>query len=419
MIITKGEVERICAEEILELWEKQSTAFPDFLTEIEEGQKQKNELFLEEMEKKWKKIGKSFSVSKKEQETWKQKIDEMLKEFLEQEQILGIKEHMSQELFADFEKATKEFVRQTRGFDSEISLEDIWQALRNYFIYAVIADLQGQEQECKRSALFYSLLYPYTDNYIDEKSHTPKEKKAYNAMIRNALCGIAVTIEDKNAENTIAENKVAQKTCDLIQGLLEEYTGEKRKELQNLLLWMLEAQSNSICQQSGKEELTEQEILGISVYKGSMSVLIDYFFTTAEMKQKEIEFYMKFGFLLQLADDLQDIEEDKKIGSQTIMVRAAVKGKLEEVLNRLFHYTKHIFAEFTPVNHQLKAFMKENCYSMLIGSALSKEAYLSKDYIKKLESFFPIHKDGLQRQPKMPEKSDGRMMQILDMLVSE
>ena len=252
---------------------------------------------------------------------------------------------MSEETFHAFQEETKQFVRKTRSFDPELSVEDIWQALRNYFIYAVIADLQGQKQECKETAFSYSLLYPYTDNYIDEKRHTRQQKEAYNNMIRDVLTGAEVTPKED----------VEEKTCKLLHGLVDAYTGEKKKEIQGLLLWMLEAQNNSIRQQTGEQELTKEEILRISVYKGSLSVLIDYFFTTMELKEEEIRFYMKFGFLLQLADDLQDVKEDQKNGSGTLMVFGKKQGGLEETVNRLFHYVYTIFEAFTPVNDSLKS----------------------------------------------------------------
>lgn len=403
-MITKGEIQKICFEEILGLWKGLPNSFPEFLTEVEEKQKQENEVFLEGMGKRWKKIGKAFPEDESEQREWKKQVDVLMEEFLEKEQILGIRKSMSQELFQDFEEETKEFVRQTRRFDSEISLENIWQALRNYFIYAVIADLQGQPQKCKEDIFSYSLLYPYTDNYIDEKEYSEEEKKAYNEMIQDVLCDRPVMVE----------KGIPEKTCRLLEQLLSGYEGEKRKEIQNLLLLMLEAQSNSIRQQSGKEKLSEEAILRISVYKGSISVLIDYFFTVPRMKKEEIYFYLKFGFLLQLADDLQDVKEDKKSGSQTLMGKRAEEETLEEAVNHLLHYTHKIFAEFTPINDGLKSFMEQHCYTMVVAAALANSEYFSKDYIRKLERFFPVHVEYMQKQQMMPEKIDERMRQRMD-----
>lgn len=403
-MITKSEVQKICFNEILELWKGLPVSFPEFLTEIGEKQKHENEVFLEEMGKRWKKVGKSFPEDESGQAEWKKQVDVLMEEFLEKEQILGIRKSMSQELFWDFEEETKEFVRQTRKFDSEISLESIWQALRNYFIYAVTSDLQGQPQKCKDDIVSYSLLYPYTDNYIDEKEHTESEKKAYNEMIRDVLCDRPVMVE----------KGISEKTYQLLDRLWDGYDGEKRKEVQNLLLLMLEAQSNSIRQQSGEEQLTEEEILRISVYKGSMSVLIDYFFTVFKMKKEEIDFYMKFGFLLQLADDLQDVKEDKKSGSQTVMVKRSKDGTLEEAVNHLLHFIHQIFEEFTPVNDGLKSFMEQHCYTMVIGTVMINSECFSKDYIRKMECFFPVHAEYTQKQQRMPEKLDERMRQRIE-----
>lgn len=412
-MITKDKIERICFDEILELWKGLPTSFPEFLVEVEEAKKRRNEAIIQEMAGQWRKRIKAFPTKQEEQKNWKQEMDKLIGEFLAKEQLLGIKDHMSQETFEAFQAETKRFVRKTRSFDSKLTMENIWQALRNYFIYAVIADLQGQKQECKETAFSYSLLYPYTDNYIDEKRHTRQQKEAYNNMICDVL----------KEKTVMPEKGIAEKTCQLLEILLNTYEGEKRKEAQNLLLLMLEAQNNSIRQQMGKQELTPLEILRISVYKGSISVLIDYFFTVSEMKKEEIEFYLKFGFLLQLADDLQDVKEDQESGSKTIMVMYAKKGGLEKVVNRLLHYTQTIFEEFTPVNDSLKSFMLGHCYSMIIAAAMANREYFSKEYMKQLERFFMVHMEYLEKQKKIEKgkKNSERVkeysFEILDLMV--
>ena len=242
-MITKDKIERICFDEILELWKGLPTSFPEFLVEVEEAKKQRNEAIIQEMAGQWRKKIKAFPTKQEEQKNWKQEMDKLIGEFLAKEQLLGIKDHMSQETFEAFQAETKRFVRKTRSFDSKLTMENIWQALRNYFIYAVIADLQGQKQECKETAFSYSLLYPYTDNYIDEKQHSRQQKEAYNNMIYDVL----------KEKPVISEKGIAEKTCQLLEILLNTYEDEKRKEAQNLLLLMLEAQNNSIRQQIGTD----------------------------------------------------------------------------------------------------------------------------------------------------------------------
>lgn len=68
--------------------------------------------------------------------------------------------------------------------------------------------------------------------------------------------------------------------------------------------------------------MSETRILDISIWKGSTSVLADYLFAAADWTEYEETFYLKFGFLLQLVDDLQDMEEDQKAERNTLMTAA-------------------------------------------------------------------------------------------------
>lgn len=406
-MITKDKIRKICSDEIVALWNGLPSSFPSFLEEVSEEKKRQNEDVIEEMAARWQEKGKEFPQKQEEQLTWKREMEDMTEEFLEKEELLGIRQYMSQETFAEFKEETKRFVRQIRSFDPELSAENIWQALRNYFIYAVIADLQGQRQECKEAAFAYSLLYPYTDNFIDEKGHTKQQKEEYNRMIADILQGIPVT----------PEKGISEKTSQLLKRLADSYNGEKNQEIRSLLLMMLEAQNESIRQQTGKEELTKEEILDISAYKGSISVLIDYFFTTEVLREEEVRFYMKFGFFLQLADDLQDRKEDQKSGSKTLMVLSAKRGELAENVNRLLHYAHTIFAEFTPVNDRLKIFMEKHCYSLVLAAAMENPECFSGEELKQVEQFFLVHMEFLQKflqkQKKAYEKSGRYSDQLL------
>lgn len=73
---------------------------------------------------------------------------------------------------------------------------------------------------------------------------------------------------------------------------------------------MLEAQEDSMRVQENRLIRNMDERLNISIYKGGISVLIDRFFVDKDMTKEDELFYFAFGFLLQLADDLQDISED-------------------------------------------------------------------------------------------------------------
>src|SRR5688572_5851656 len=67
-----------------------------------------------------------------------------------------------------FSGVSEEFVRLARTFDPTLSGEDIYQAGRNAWTANGLQWLLGLAVQITPSILAYSLLYPYTDNYLDD-----------------------------------------------------------------------------------------------------------------------------------------------------------------------------------------------------------------------------------------------------------
>ncbi len=258
-------------EEIKKVWEKQPEKFPFFLQEnpdifpkIDLERKKENETFVQALSER---LHKKFQQRPKEEERreqWEQELEQDLWDFLRKEKILFITEWMSEEKLEAFKREARRFVEQVRGFDQTLNKAQIWQALRNYFIYAILVDMQGEEQNAGEPILAYSLLYPYTDNYIDDERVSSREKERYNRMIALKLKG----------GNVLPQNPLEEKTCCLLDMIGKAYKETKRKKVESILLQLLEAQNCSIRQQ--KTEITEAEILDISIWKGSSSVLADF-----------------------------------------------------------------------------------------------------------------------------------------------
>ena len=83
-------------------------------------------------------------------------------------------------LFADaFVEATREFARQARAFDPAIALEDVGQALRNVWIMNSIQMLLERPVAFSPAVFSYSMLYPYTDNYLDDPEVSAAAKDSF------------------------------------------------------------------------------------------------------------------------------------------------------------------------------------------------------------------------------------------------
>ncbi|MBD5522328.1 MAG: class 1 isoprenoid biosynthesis enzyme [Lachnospiraceae bacterium] len=384
--------------EIRETWEKQPDGFPDFLKKnpdlfpiVESERKKENETLMQEFSQRIQKKLRHRPKDKERQNEWEQELEQDFTELMEREKILNLSEWMSPVLINAFKCETKHFVNKVRAFDDTLTPAQIWQTLRNYFIYAMIVDMQGKEQHAENPILAYSLLYPYTDNYIDDEHISVQDKERYDQMIALKLKG----------ESVEPGNSLEEKTCRLLDMILESYEGPAKKKVAGTLLQLLEAQNSSIGQQ--KTDVTEEQILEISMWKGSTSVLADYLFATTDWTEYEEDFYLKFGFLLQLVDDLQDIDEDKKSGSHTLMTEAEKQQKLEQYTNRLLWFTWNVIREFNPINPALKGFVLKYCVEISLITAAMNQQFFSGEYLKALELYLPFTGDFLKKMKK--EKS--------------
>lgn len=386
-------------QEIRTIWEKQPDRFPDFIQEnssvfpkIDAPQKKENEALVQDFSQKTQKKLRQKPKSKEAQNALEQELERDLMDFLAREKILSLSEWMDRELFDAFKREAKYFTEKIRAFDETLRPAQIWQALRNYFIYAMIVNMQGEEQHAGNPILAYSLLYPYTDNYIDDDRISKQEKERYNRMIALKL----------KKETATPQNALEEKTCRLLDMILEAYDGSGQDKIAATLLRLLDAQNCSIRQQ--KTDITEEQILEISIRKGSTSVLADYLFATAAWTAYEEDFYLKFGFLLQLVDDLQDIEEDRKSGSHTLMTRAMQRQKLEQYTNRLLWFSWNVIRAFEPVNPELKGFVLKYCVEITLLTAAAHQQFFSREYLKALEPYLPFSVDFLQKMKSQQGK---------------
>lgn len=389
-------------KEIRAAWKQQPDSFPVFLKEnldifpyITSEQKKENEALIQEFFRRIQKKIQKKPGETEAQRQWEKELEQEFCDFLQKEKMLSLSEWMSRELLDAFTCETKRFVNRVRSFDETLNEAQIWQTLRNYFIYAMIVEMQGETQNAKNPILAYSLLYPYTDNYIDDEQILPKEKERYNRMIASRL----------KEEPVFPQNPLEEKTCRLLDMILNEYKGMERKKVAWTLLQLLEAQNCSIRQQ--KAALPEEEILEISIRKGSASVLADYLFSTVDWLEYEEVFYLKFGFLLQLVDDLQDIEEDRRTGSHTLMTTAyeqqtRIRGQqyLEQRVNRLLWFSWNVIREFKPRNPGLKGFILKNCVEITLLTAAINPQFFSKKYLLALEPYLPLSLEFLKKIKK-------------------
>lgn len=311
---------------------------------------------------------------------WVKKGEVFLQKTLEKENIFKL-EKMDIEDRKKFLDITKQFIRDARKFDDDLPIGDIMQAMRNVWISNALQLLFGKEVCYSKANFAYSMLYPYTDNYLDDTDINEADKVLFNSWLKKRLLG------EKIKTNNHHESKVSQ-MIDYIESV---YPREKFKEIYESLLLIFKSQVKSLRQQDIESYLCKEELLSISIEKGGSSVLVDGYLISGLMTKEEVEFCIGYGFLLQISDDLQDIKEDLKYNHKTVMTETAKNGTLDKIANKLINFTIELIDSFkiNDKNESVISMIKNDCLMLILFSVVYNAEFFSKEYIKEIEKFIP------------------------------
>jgi hypothetical protein len=258
----------------------------------------------------------------------------------------------------------------------------------------------------------YSMLYPFTDNFIDNTANSPEDKQNYNQFIRDTLAGREVTPSSDHH----------QKTYELLKAIEADYPRERDTSVYTLLLVMLEAQEESLRQQKKSIPLSPKERLSISIVKGGMSVLIDRFLVNKELTDADYLFYLGFGFFLQLADDLQDISEDSQKGHHTLFTVDLSPSEEERLVNKLMHFLKNIMEAFSAENDRFQKLIYSSSYQLIYSSLIGSQEFFTEAYRKKIEVCLPVTVPYLEAAKAnmlnyQADQVEDNRLRILDLLI--
>lgn len=287
----------------------------------------------------------------------------------------------------------EEFIEAAKAEDSQLKNEEIFQAMRNVWIMNSLQIFWGLPLEMTPSVYSYSMLYPYTDNFLDNPELSKEEKINFNEKLYKVL----------NGEKLTPESLVEEKAFSLISKIESQYSRDAYPQVFESLKLIQEAQTDSM-KQGDDEMLTGDKILPISFFKGGTSVLADAFLVKGDLNADEMYFAFTYGTFLQLLDDLQDAEDDKKDGHQTIF---SIKNKNELINNEVKKLISYIF-KLNTVNESdtdNMCFMKEvisSCTLIMVMEAVGRSPELiCSEFYRELESYSKVR---LPYYKKLEEK---------------
>ena len=290
----------------------------------------------------------------------------------------------------EFSDAGDEYVRQAKEFDPTLKMEDLFQALRNLWILNSMQIGLGLAVGVNRSGLAYSLLYPYTDNYLDDPKIKAEEKWMFSRKFRDRLSGIAAPV------SSVLESR----TWDLVEMIESEYPRVLYPDVYRSLLAIHAGQDKSISQHESSEYVVRADLLRISIEKGGSSVLTDAYLAKGFLTADEAKFSFGYGVFLQLIDDLQDVREDIDHGHHTLFTETASRGALDGIAVRLHRFVDEVLdsciPEANPRLETLTALVRQSCRVLILESIARYPELYSTQFIAYAERYSPVSFDRIR-----------------------
>ena len=319
--------------------------------------------------------------------------------------------HLELLLNGGFSAIGTDLARRARRFDPAVSTADILQATRNAWTACGLQMLLDRKPGVTPAIFAYSMLYPYTDNYLDHPSISREAKLGFNGRFGRRLAGEAVE----------AANDREEAIWRLIGLIEEQYVRAEWPRVFDSLLAIHHAQENSLRLLRRGLDRPGIDVLTLSFDKGGTSVLADGYLAAGSLSPEQARFVFSWGVLLQLADDLQDVRQDRRDGMLTMFTERATAQPLDEVTNRTLHFGQRVMQWMEglggPDCQALKELIQRSSRSMLIRSAGEAPDLYSAEYLAELETHSPFRFASLNSQRRQLVKRRGLLMQLFDVFL--
>ncbi len=286
----------------------------------------------------------------------------------------------------DFVPLGTQLASWARRFDPALSMPDIIQACRNAWTAAGLQPLLGARIQLTPSILAYSLLYPYSDNYLDREDLSAAAKLQFSQRFRERLRGEVLAIEDSREAALWA----------LVELIERQYPRTLYPQVFDCLLAIHRAQEQSLAQQKGSPDTsaTSAGLLPMSCAKGGTSVLADACLVHGRLSEAASRFSFAWGVLLQLGDDLQDVHEDLQRGSLTLFSGAAARGeRLDDLVCQLLHFSGRVadrMYQLPDGDAVLKDLLRMSWRSLILMAIAYSHEFFTPQFLREAECCSPF-----------------------------
>jgi hypothetical protein len=385
------------------LWQRSNTDFPELEHAYSAAVKRDNEKYLENLLKSAQQNGGLSKGLKGTMAATNEKIAQKRAEFFNR--VLRI--DASQ--LADFKKSgfdgiSKEFSERAKDFDVQLTRNEIYQAVRNVWTMNCLQLLFGLRVALTPSVFAYSLLYPYTDNFLDDPRFSTEQKIDFNRRFEERLGGNPMKGRSRREEKIY-------RLVEMIEG---EWGRNSCQTLYDSLANIHEAQKKSL-QLISANGLDWPGVFEISLEKGGASVVADGYLVAGELTPGRERILFGCGAFLQFVDDLQDIQEDIAHQTMTIFTKRCNGEKLDALAGKTFHFGRavlRLFDDLYPSPNFLD--LTKRITDLLIVESVGRAPHHFSDLFgTEMEKYFPIDFAFLHRIREQFAQHQGSIMGLM------
>lgn len=365
------------------LWQSSSIGTPILAVTYTAADQRANEreasLMIDSMDKDLR----NYPGREPQQSAWRERMFASLRQF--SMRVFRFPQSQCDIIFSrEYLATTKSFIQRGRAFDPEMETEALAQALRNVWVMNCLQLFLGRQPSLSPSIFAYSMLYPYTDNYLDRPNLYIRSKEMACRRLGLRLSGHAIVPGDPLEAAVF-------RLVEMIEG---EFPRNLFPEVYLSLLAINSGQVHSLRQQQRSGILDEPHLLRISVAKGGSSVLADGWLVGGNLDRKEADFFFGYGVVLQLLDDLQDLTEDRDAGHWTLFTSAAMSEHLDCLTNRLWAFMHRVLnVDDCFTGHravELKDLIRRNSVMLMLRGMAECAGLYSSDYVHHMERLSPL-----------------------------
>lgn len=382
----------------LQVWNSVPARLPDFPAARDKDQKRERELQTDHFIRSVKQIARKRKLKSGITVVDEERFFAETRNFFQQ--ALEFDDDQANVLFSDeMVGATRAFVSQVRKFDPLLSFNDVFQALRNAWIMFGVQFIFNYPVRLTPSIFAYSMLYPYTDNLIDNPGISPFEKLAFSSRFHDRLSGKSVKPLDP----------AEQKIYALVEMIEQEFPRADYPEVFDSLLAIHDAQTSSLQLLGPADAISRTDALKICILKGGTSVLADGFLVAGKLTTEQQVFLYGYGSYLQMLDDIQDVSEDFNSGLKTYFAQEIGHRFLDWKVRKTYQFGAQVMESLDRVQGKQTGLFKSlirrsmdlfvaeaiaqnpEFYSPGFARTFEKHSPFNFSYIRKLNSQFPVY----------------------------